>query len=212
MKPKVIIYDFDGVICDSVHVKEQAFVELYKEHDPEIQDKVKSYHIAHGGISRFEKIRYFQTELLNQPPDDETILLLANHFADLVKEKVIASPYILGAKEFMEKHKNGCLQFICTGTPETEIHEIASRRGIHDLFTGLYGAPKTKEFIINEILQETGALENECIFFGDAMTDYNAAKSCKIPFVGVKSIDTSFPNGTFIIENFTDSTLKNIGL
>jgi len=212
MKPKVIIYDFDGVICDSVHVKTQAFVELYKDYGMDIQNKVKNYHIAHGGISRFEKIRYFQTELLNQVPDEETVSLMANRFADLVKEKVIASPYILGAKEFIEKNKNSSLQFICTGTPETEIIEIASRREIHNLFTGLYGAPKTKEFIINAILQETGAHGNECFFLGDALTDYNAAKSCNVPFIGVKSIDTIFPGGTFIIENFTDNTLKNIML
>jgi beta-phosphoglucomutase-like phosphatase (HAD superfamily) len=29
MKPKVLIYDFDGVICDSVGLKTDAFVELY---------------------------------------------------------------------------------------------------------------------------------------------------------------------------------------
>ena len=32
MKPKVIIYDFDGVVCDSVNVKTEAFVKLYKSY------------------------------------------------------------------------------------------------------------------------------------------------------------------------------------
>lgn len=213
MKPKVIIYDFDGVICDSVHVKTQAFVELYKEHGPEIQDKVKNYHIAHGGISRFEKIRYFQTELLNQPPDDGTILLLANRFADLVKEKVIESSYIKGAKRFIEKYRHGTtLQFICTGTPESEIIEIVDRRDIRHLFSGLYGSPKTKESIIKAILEQTCVQQKECVFFGDAMTDYNAAKVCGIPFVGVKSLDFTFPEGTFVIDDFNDVRLMRIEL
>jgi phosphoglycolate phosphatase-like HAD superfamily hydrolase len=213
MKPKVIIYDFDGVICDSVNIKTEAFIELYKGHGLNIQNKVKNYHVSHGGISRFEKIRYFQTELLNQPLDDKSLSLLTNRFADLVKEKVISSPYIKGAKEFIEKYTHGeTLQFICTGTPESEIIEIIDRRGMSHLFSGIYGSPKTKEAIIKEILEQTCVKQNECVFFGDALTDYHAANAFDIPFIGVRSIDITFPQGTFMIDDFNDVGLKKIEL
>jgi beta-phosphoglucomutase-like phosphatase (HAD superfamily) len=56
---QAIIFDFDGVLVESVDVKGDAFVALYKYETPEIREKVKRYHSEHGGISRFEKIRYY---------------------------------------------------------------------------------------------------------------------------------------------------------
>ena len=53
MKQKILIYDFDGVICDSVGLKTDAFVELYNTENESIQKLVREYHLANGGISRF---------------------------------------------------------------------------------------------------------------------------------------------------------------
>jgi HAD superfamily hydrolase (TIGR01549 family) len=208
MKPKLIIYDFDGVICDSVNVKTWAFAELYKSYGKEIQDQVVRYHLEHGGISRFEKIRYFQGTLLQSPVSEEKIQEIAGDFAYMVKEKVIASMYINGAKEFIQQHADKLPQFICTGTPEVEIIEILERRNLTSFFKGIFGSPKSKIQIIHQILTESEQKAEECIFVGDAMTDYKAAKECGMPFVGLKSNDTVFPEGTFVIEDFTDKKLE----
>ena len=56
---KNIIYDFDGVICDSVNVKTEAFAKIYSEYGHSIVSKVVDYHNLHGGISRYEKIQVF---------------------------------------------------------------------------------------------------------------------------------------------------------
>jgi HAD superfamily hydrolase (TIGR01509 family) len=209
MKQKILIYDFDGVICDSVHIKTEAFVELYAQCDEEIQQAIKAYHLKHGGISRYEKFKYFETELLGQSPTEERIDELAKAFTQLVKEKVIASPYLNGILSYLEKHKDQALQFICTGTPETEILEITKRKKIDHLFTGIYGSPKSKTRIIRNILKDTGAQPENCLFFGDAFTDLNAAKECDIPFIGIKNKDTQFPERTFIINDFEDTKLLN---
>ena len=62
---EVLIYDFDGVICDSVEIKTAAFKELYKNYDYKIQSQVMDYHIRNSGISRFEKFRYYQKQSQN---------------------------------------------------------------------------------------------------------------------------------------------------
>ncbi len=204
---EVIIYDFDGVICDSVDVKTEAFVELYKSYGPEIQAQVKKYHLINGGISRFEKFRYFQSVLLNKKVSEDDIIELSDQFASLVKEKVIASEYIKGAYEFIKKNSFK-KQFICTGTPETEILEISNRKGISSFFQQLYGSPKTKAEIINIILTQTKVNKDNCIFFGDAMTDYNAAQISEIPFIGIENPETTFPSGTTIIRDFEDLVLN----
>lgn len=212
MIPRIIIYDFDGVICNSVNVKTEAFVSLYSEFNEQIRAQVKNYHVANGGISRFEKIRYFENILLGKKINEEDIQILGERFANLVKDKVIASEYILGAYGFIENNGKKIDQFICTGTPESEIVEIATARGITSYFKGIYGSPKIKTTIINEIIEKTKVNRDECLFFGDAMTDYHAANECQIPFIGVRSDETNFPDDTILITDFYDLKLKQYGL
>ncbi len=212
MKPSVLIYDFDGVICDSVELKTEAFVELYRSEKESVQALVKEYHLANGGISRFEKIKYFETVLLGKPYSEEENIKLADKFALLVKEKVIASPFIAGVKDFLEKHLTDTLQFICTGTPEFEIKEIIEKREMGYLFKGIFGSPSNKSSIIQKIISDVGCTKDDCLFFGDALTDYKAAQETDVRFVGINNADTVFPEGTIIVENFTDKKLENFGL
>jgi len=133
---------------------------------------------------------------------------LSFRFAELVKEKVINSNYINGARDFIKKHAKDCAQFICTGTPEFEIIDIVERRGLAEFFSGVYGSPKSKPVIIKQILEETSATGIDCVFFGDTMTDYKAAIECKVPFVGLKNSHTQFPEGTILINDFHDVKLE----
>ena len=202
--PEVLIYDFDGVICDSVNIKTEAFVEMYQPYGTEIQGKVETYHLMHGGISRFEKFEYFETQLLGKILTKSRLNDLAKQFSSLVKDKVIKANYISGALEFISNNKNR-RQFICTGTPENEIKEIIKAKGIDVFFEKLYGSPSSKSSIIKKIIRECNINPDECIFFGDAITDYTAALDCEIPFVGVQENfnEKIFPNGTSIIKNFS---------
>ena len=208
MKPKVLIYDFDGVICDSVGLKTDAFVELYSTESESIKKLIREYHLANGGISRFEKIKYFETVLLGKLYSEEDNIKLAQNFAELVKEKVISSQFVLGVKEFLKKHSTDTLQYICTGTPEFEIKEIIARRGMGYLFNGLFGSPTIKSTIIQNIITEVGCAKDDCLFFGDALTDYKAAYDSNVRFIGIKNDETIFPEGTFTIENFADNKLE----
>ena len=200
--PEILIYDFDGVICDSVNIKTEAFVEMYQPYGSEIQEKVEAYHLMHGGISRFEKFRYFESHLLNNKVTEAKINDLANHFSMLVKAKVIAANYIPGALEFISKNKHK-RQFICTGTPQTEIEEIVKKKKIQSLFKCVYGSPMSKSLILQTILDECKVNVQDCIFFGDALTDYHAAKKCAVPFIGIKNDETQFPEKTILVEDFT---------
>ena len=62
---KAIIFDFDGVIAESVDVKTEAFKELFKAYP----DKVKAiadFHIDNGGMSRFDKFRHIYKNILKK--------------------------------------------------------------------------------------------------------------------------------------------------
>ena len=49
---KAIFLDFDGVICESCQIKNDAYYNSYKEFGDEVAQKVLEYHLQHGGVSR----------------------------------------------------------------------------------------------------------------------------------------------------------------
>jgi phosphoglycolate phosphatase-like HAD superfamily hydrolase len=98
--------------------------------------------------------------------------------------------------------------FICTGTPEFEIIEIADKRGILPFFNGIYGSPTDKKSIISNILNKHHFSSSEVVYFGDATTDQIAAKAFDMPFIGIRNNDTVFEPGTNLINDFNDSLLS----
>ncbi len=63
---KNILWDFDGVIIDSLAVRDYGFREIFKEFDKVLVEKLIKYHSINGGLSRFHKIRYFFNEILKK--------------------------------------------------------------------------------------------------------------------------------------------------
>ncbi len=210
MEIKAIIYDFDGVICDSVDVKTVAFAALYEPYGAAIQEEVVKYHLLNGGISRFEKIRYYHRILLDIDISDAEVDQLAARFADLVKEKVIKAPYIRGADIFLKNSSDKVMQYICTGTPEYEILDIIKKKNLAPFFKGIYGAPKKKTAIIADILKESNYDVSNYLYIGDAITDYDAAMTHRMPFLGVLNSTTEFPRGTKVISDFHGLSIDNI--
>ena len=56
---KGVIFDFDGVICESVGIKTDGFAMLYEPYGKDVVDKVIKHHLVNGGVSRFEKLRLY---------------------------------------------------------------------------------------------------------------------------------------------------------
>ena len=201
---KAIIFDFDGVILDSVNIKTIAFEAMYSNYGIEIKKKVRDYHLLNGGVSRFEKIRYFHKVFLNTELSDSDLLKLTSKFSDLVFEGVCNSKYIPGSLEFLKYSENKFLTFICTGTPQNEIKDILNIKNLSNYFNEVYGSPKNKTRIIEDILKKYDLNFNEVLFIGDAMTDYMSAKETRLNFVGVNNNETIFPEGTILVDNLME--------
>lgn len=207
---KAIIYDFDGVICDSVNVKTEAFAEMYRPYGDHIVSQVVNYHLLNGGVSRYEKFKYFHDKFLGIEIDKEQVNQMAEQFASLVMHKVIISEFIPGSFKFIKAHSENYFQFVCTGTPESEILEILQQRNMSSYFKGIYGAPERKSGIIKRIASEFNISTEEMIFFGDSMTDYDAALELSVDFIGIINDHTTFPDWTVLVKDFYSEKLKNI--
>ena len=179
---KAIVFDFDGVIAESVDVKTEAFRDIYKD-CPDIQDMVTTYHIENGGISRVKKFEYYEKELLHRELTQEKLDQLCGQFHDLVVEKVIKAPFVKGAREILDEYFEKCFCFVASGTPDNEIKEIVEKRGLNKYFHEVCGSPESKASIVKRIKEKYSLKDDEVIFIGDARSDLNAAKKTGALFI-----------------------------
>ena len=84
---KGIIFDFDGVILESVQVKAGAFRSLFDAY-PEYQERIVQLHLQQGGWSRYEKFRRIYADFLHLPLSDEEMVRLDTAFEALVAEEI----------------------------------------------------------------------------------------------------------------------------
>lgn len=180
---KNIFYDFDGVIKDSLEVKTEAFFQMYLPYGKEIAEKVKEHHLAHGGISRYQKFEIYHREFLDQQIDSRRVNELADIFSRLVYTGVIESDYVKGALESIRELRYSYKQFIITGTPEDEMRSIANELDISDCFLKICGSPAKKTEIGRQLFSEYSLKPEETVFIGDATTDYDAAINLKTHFI-----------------------------
>jgi|SRR3972149_175475 len=186
MKWQAVFLDFDGVIIDSVDIKTNAFAEMFRPYGSDIEAKVVEYHLAHGGVSRFEKFKYYYERLLNRSIDETQIQQLGNQFSELVLIKVLEAPFVDGAFETLMKLKAlNIPTYLVTGTPQEEIQYILKMRGLEDFFSGVYGAPAKKEHIVHSIIKQSHYSPDACLYVGDALTDYSAAQQNGLHFSGI---------------------------
>ncbi|TAN45264.1 MAG: HAD family hydrolase [Nitrospirae bacterium] len=180
---RVILLDFDGVIAESVEIKTKAFQKLFEDEGADVMEQVRDYHLQHGGVSRFEKFRYFYDEILKRPLSEKTFQDLCDRFSRLVIDEVVDSPYVSGAREFIEEYAIRCALFVTSATPQQEIEEIMRRRDLDRFFKRIYGAPKSKSDAVREIIKSEKISPGETVYIGDALSDYEAARDNNIVFI-----------------------------
>ena len=181
---RAVVFDFDGVLVESVDVKTQAFAALFAEHGEQIVRQVVAYHLANGGISRVQKFKHYYERFLGQPLSTETLQHLCERFRELVLDQVLRADFVSGVPAVLESiHRSGHLMFIASGTPEEELRHIVEKRGLAGLFHGVYGSPVCKPELLRKIESSNGLHSREMVFIGDSLTDFAAAQAANTHFI-----------------------------
>jgi len=207
---RTIIFDFDGVLCESVSIKTDAFYELYLPYGEDIAQKVKEHHMANGGMSRFDKFEYYEKTFLKKNTLSEARMkTLSKDFSKLVMQKVIQAPFVKGAEDFLKNHSKAYQCFIVSATPMEEMLEIAKEKQITPYFQEIFGSPKNKIEWCKYIIDTYHINVKETLFIGDAQSDYKAAK-----FHGMHFLLRNTDENKNIFTNTLNSinTLENLNL
>lgn len=179
---KLVFWDFDGVIKDSVEVKTQAFLCLFKGFHDDLLKRVRIHHEAHGGMSRFDKIPLYM-HWAGLPVDNALIELFLAKFSEIVFQGVVNAPWVPGAKEYLLSNYKDSYFILLTATPEDEIISILNQIGISYCFKEVHGSPKIKKNVVFEVLKQQNVQSIDALLIGDSEVDFIAAQANSVPFL-----------------------------
>lgn len=203
---KTILWDFDGVILDSMKIKGNGFVELFNGYDKVFLDEIEKYHYANGGISRFNKIRYFYNKILKQDISEKKILELAEVFAKIIEKEINNKDNLIqDSVTFLKENYKKYNFHIVSGAEEKELQYLCRELCLNDFFISINGSPIEKDILVKNILKKYKYQTQEIILIGDSINDFNAAQKNEISFYGYNNIELKV-HGNYI-KSF--SNIKN---
>lgn len=204
---KVILWDFDGVIIDSMPIRDQGFRQVLKNFPLAKVDKLLNYHRANGGLSRYAKFRYFYEQILNQPMTEKQIATLAANFSVIMQQALTDKKLLISdSLTFIKKHYQRIAMYIVSGSDQTELRLLCGQLGIDQYFSGLYGSPIPKTQLVKKIIDQSPGPIESIVLVGDAINDYEAAKENGITFWGYNN-DRLKDRATVYVERFSQLTL-----
>ena len=179
---KAIIFDFDGVLAESMPIKADAFAFLFKRY-PEHIDKIIKLHMDNGGMTRYRKFRIIYKDYLKKEYNDSIENKLDRQFSMFVKQAVIECPEVKGAVQFLREYYNKISLFVASGTPQKELVSVVKKRGLYKYFKAIYGSPLDKVSTVKKIMTEYRFKSGEVVLVGDAINDYHAARKSQVNFI-----------------------------
>ena len=86
---KNFLFDCDGVILNSNHIKSNGFYEACIDFGENCAKQIVNYHKLNGGISRYKKFEYFIKSILNCRFSDEIYQKLLYKYSDYVSNQLL---------------------------------------------------------------------------------------------------------------------------
>ncbi len=185
MSLALIAFDFDGVILESVDAKTVAFGKMAAAFGSEVADRLMLYHRLHGGVSRFEKIRWLYQECLGRACTAEELAFHAQRFQEYAFEEVVQAPMVAGVMDVLDYWFRRVPLCVCSATPHEELLSIMKQRNLIQYFTGgIYGSPPNKQKTLHQATLDARIDPADAIMIGDSFVDLQAAEAVGTHFYG----------------------------
>jgi len=182
---KTIFWDFDGVIMDSMPIRDLGFSEVLKVYPEDQVSQLMAYHKANGGLSRYVKFRYFFEEIRNEKVSEEEVQELANSFSSIMLSKLKNPQFLIHETvNFIKHNYQKYIMLIVSGSDQVELREICETLEIQKYFKGIYGSPIPKKQLVQNVIEIDGLCKSEACLIGDSINDYEAARENDILFYG----------------------------
>lgn len=182
---KVMLFDFDGVILDSMKVRDDGFRSIFKEYPSDLVEEFIKYHRYNGGLSRYVKIRYFYEKMLGKTISDEEVKRLAEVFSVIMRAKLTDPQNLIpDTISFIKEVYQKFTCHIVSGSDQEELRFLCKSLGVAHYFKTINGSPVPKIQLVKNVLEDFFYIPQDCVLIGDSINDFEAAKENKIGFIG----------------------------
>jgi phosphoglycolate phosphatase-like HAD superfamily hydrolase len=212
---KLIIFDIDGTILDSVSTDDKCFIQTFKD----------LYHIDLTNVdwNDFKNVTDIGLTIeifdrwLNRVPEKKEIIIIKAHFKSLLEGRINEFTQIEKALSFINlicKEPNFEIGFATGGWKETAELKCSSvglnlNEFIFKSSNDQVSRAKIIELVWKEALDKNRIENFEAVtYFGDGLWDYKTTNELGIDFIGVDSKSTNrlYNVGVEkIIENYAES-------
>lgn len=185
MAIKNILFDFDGVILDSMAVRDKGFYKILETYPLPKVEQLLTYHRQNGGLSRYNKLRHFFNNILGTPANENEVQALSAQFSTIMKAELTNKEYLIhDALDFIKQvHKHINLHIV-SGSDGVELNYLCKELDIAHYFLSIQGSPTPKTELVHNLLSQYGYAINQTILIGDSLNDYDAARANGIGFAG----------------------------
>ncbi|WP_158975124.1 HAD family hydrolase [Cellulophaga sp. L1A9] len=187
---KTILWDFDGVILDSMKIRDLGFEIIFESYEAKDVKKLLEFHRINGGLSRYVKIRYFFEEILKKEVSENTIIKFASKFSEYMRAELTQKKYLIEETvNFIGQNYNKYNFHIVSGSDQNELRFLCEKLEINTFFLSIHGSPTPKIQLVKDLLTIYKYDKKEVFLIGDSINDYEAATINSIDFIGYNNED-----------------------
>jgi phosphoglycolate phosphatase-like HAD superfamily hydrolase len=179
-----IVFDCDGVILESVDAKTNALARLAEPFGPRSVAALVEYHILHGGVSRYEKFKWFFSEIVGREITPEEYADWGERFARYSLEEVYGCATVPGVMDVLEMWKGKVPMYVASGAPHEELVAVLTYRKLAPYLDGILGSPPAKAALLGNIVHGAKVNPADTVMIGDSKTDMDAALIVGTKFYG----------------------------
>jgi phosphoglycolate phosphatase-like HAD superfamily hydrolase len=203
-KYKVILWDFDGVIMDSMPVRDRGFEIVLASYPQNEVEQLLQYHRQNGGLSRYVKFRYFFEQIRKEQITDEQVLQLATDFSTVMKKELVNSELLIQETvAYVKRCHQRFRMHVVSGSDEKELQYLCKTLGLGDYFVSIHGSPTPKIQLVSDTIRKYNYETSEVCLIGDSKNDLEAATVNGIDFYGFNNGSLK-PAGAGYIQSFNE--------
>lgn len=182
---QAVLWDFDGVLIDSMSVRELGFREVLCSYPEDQVEHLIQYHRENGGLSRYAKFNYFFQHIRQESVEINTINLLSQKFSKIMLS-ILKNPDLLidETVSYIQKKHNFFHMHVVSGSDQAELRELCVALKINNYFLSIHGSPMPKKKLVENVINDYNYNPSTCILIGDSRNDYEAAVVNGIHFMG----------------------------
>jgi HAD superfamily hydrolase (TIGR01549 family) len=184
-KYNTILWDFDGVLMDSMPVRDRGFEMVLASYPRQEVEQLLTYHRQNGGLSRYVKFRYFFEKIRRESITEAAVGKLAEEFSQVMRRELLNKELLIEESvAFVKKNHQHYKMHVVSGSDQNELRYLCRELELDTYFISIHGSPTPKKQLVATLMQQFNYPASTAVFIGDSKNDWEAATAHAIDFVG----------------------------